>query len=84
VLTLSTVTGSAATAAKLAAQVPGAVAEAMEGFGVATAAAHRGIAVLEIRAISNQVGPRNRDAWRINEAVAVLEAASKILMEVLR
>jgi futalosine hydrolase len=84
VLTLSTVTGSAATAAKLAARVPGAVAEAMEGFGVATAAAHRGIAVLEIRAISNLVGPRDRAAWRIGEALAALEAASKILVEDLR
>lgn len=83
VLTLSTVTGSAATAAKLAVRVPGAVAEAMEGFGVATAAAQRGIAVLEIRAISNPVGPRDRAAWRIGEALAALEAASKILMEVL-
>jgi futalosine hydrolase len=38
VLTLSTVTGTAATAERLAAGFPTAVAEAMEGFGVACAA----------------------------------------------
>jgi futalosine hydrolase len=83
VLTLSTVTGSAETADELAARVPGAAAEAMEGFGVATAALIRGIPVLEIRAISNPVGPRDRAAWRIKEALAALEAASSILVEVL-
>ncbi|WP_047153920.1 futalosine hydrolase [Aneurinibacillus tyrosinisolvens] len=83
VLTVSTVTGSAATAAQLAARVPGAAAEAMEGYGVATAAQGHGMPVLEIRAISNAVGPRNRAAWRIGEALQVLEAASSVLLEVL-
>ncbi|MBP1996592.1 futalosine hydrolase [Paenibacillus eucommiae] len=83
VLTLSTVTGTAATAAKLALQVPQAAAEAMEGYGVAAAAYQRGIPVLEIRAISNLVGPRDRSAWRIGDALTALEAASSVLMEVL-
>ncbi|MFC7440467.1 futalosine hydrolase [Laceyella putida] len=83
VLTVSTVTGTAATAAELAARVPGAAAEAMEGFGVATAAHDRGVPILEIRAISNPVGPRDRAAWRINEALDALEAASSVLLEVL-
>lgn len=83
VLTVSTVTGTAASAAKLAARVPGAAAEAMEGYGVALAAFDRGLPVLEIRAISNMVGPRDRDAWRIKEALDVLEAASSVLSEVL-
>lgn len=83
VLTVATATGSAATAAALAARVPGAAAEAMEGFGIATAAQQRGVPVLEIRAISNAVGPRDRDAWRIGDAFKALEAASSVLAEVL-
>lgn len=83
VLTLSTVTGSAESAAELAARVPGAVAEAMEGYGVALATHHLGVPVLELRAISNLVGPRDRAAWRIKEALDVLEAASSVLLEVL-
>jgi len=83
VLTVSTVTGTAASAAELAARVPGAAAEAMEGYGVALAAHDRGVPILEIRAISNPVGPRDRSAWRIEEALNVLEAASSVLSEVL-
>ncbi|WP_041275043.1 futalosine hydrolase [Desulforamulus reducens] len=84
VLTVSTVTGTAASAQSRAARVPGATAEAMEGYGVALAALDCGIPVLEIRAISNLVGPRDRSAWRIKEALDVLEAASLVLSEVLR
>ncbi|MBO9608188.1 MAG: futalosine hydrolase [Paenibacillaceae bacterium] len=84
VLTVSTATGTAATTAELQARVPGAVAEAMEGFGVAAAAADNGVPALELRAISNAVGPRDRSAWRIGDALAALEAASVHLPEVLR
>lgn len=83
VLTVSTVTGTAARAAELAARVPGAAAEAMEGYGVALAARDYGLPILEIRAVSNLVGPRNRSAWRIKEALEVLEAAGSVLLEVL-
>ncbi|WP_342437540.1 futalosine hydrolase [Paenibacillus sp. FSL L8-0436] len=83
VLTVSTATGTAETAAALAARHPGAVAEAMEGHGVAVAARHFGIAALELRAISNPVGPRDRAAWKINEAMDALAAAAAILLEVL-
>lgn len=79
ILTLSTVTGTAATAQILASRIPGAASEAMEGFGVALAAADQGIPVLEIRAISNLVGPRDRASWRIEEAMAALTEASRIL-----
>jgi len=83
VLTVSTVTGTAASAAALAARVPGAAAEAMEGYGVAIAALDSGIPILEIRAISNLVGPRDRTAWRIKEALDLLAAAGPVLLEVL-
>lgn len=83
VLTLSTITGTTATAAELAARIPGAAAEAMEGFGVAYAAHDAGLPVLEIRSISNPVGPRDRTAWKIKEALEALQAASSVLPEVL-
>ncbi len=73
VLTVSTVTGSAERAAELTGRHPGAVAEAMEGFGVAEAAAGHQLPVLELRGVSNAVGPRDRAAWRIGDAFATLE-----------
>ncbi|MET7905633.1 futalosine hydrolase [Streptomyces sp. NPDC005355] len=75
VLTVSTVTGSAERAAELLGRHPGAVAEAMEGFGVAEAAAAQSVPVLEVRAVSNAVGPRDRAAWRIGEALDALGGA---------
>ncbi|MEW2284945.1 futalosine hydrolase [Streptomyces sp. NPDC047841] len=72
ILTVSTVTGTAARAAALRDRHPGALAEGMEGFGVAEAAAAHGVPVLEIRAVSNPVGPRDRAAWRIGDALAAL------------
>jgi len=79
VVTVSTVTGSAARAAELAARHSGVLAEAMEGFGVAEAAAAHGVPVLEIRAVSNAVGPRDRAAWRIGDAFAALTGAFRTL-----
>ncbi|MFJ4825445.1 futalosine hydrolase [Streptomyces bacillaris] len=75
VLTVSTVTGTAARADALRAAHPGALAEAMEGFGVAEAAERAGVPVLELRAVSNAVGPRDRAAWRIGDALAALTEA---------
>ena len=79
VLTVSTVTGTAARAAELADRHPGAVGEAMEGFGVAEAAAGHGVPVLELRTVSNAVGPRDRAGWRIGEAFAALELSFALL-----
>ncbi|MCX4906554.1 futalosine hydrolase [Streptomyces sp. NBC_00878] len=75
VLTVNTVTGSAGRAAELRRRHPRALAEAMEGFGVAEAAAAHGVPVLELRAVSNPVGPRDRAAWRIGDALAALTGA---------
>lgn len=79
VLTVSTVTGTAGRAAELAGRHPTAAAEAMEGFGVAEAAAAYGVPVVEIRAVSNAVGPRDRAAWRIGEALDALRQAFALL-----
>ncbi|MFD7963577.1 futalosine hydrolase [Streptomyces zaomyceticus] len=79
ILTVSTVTGTAGRAAELAERHPGAAAEAMEGFGVAEAAAAYGVPVVEIRAVSNAVGPRDRAAWRIGEALGALRHTFELL-----
>ncbi len=79
VLTVSTVTGTAARAAALAAAHPAALAEAMEGYGVACAAAAAGAVFCELRTIANLVGPRDRSAWRIGEALAALTTAATSL-----
>ncbi|WP_354641887.1 futalosine hydrolase [Kitasatospora camelliae] len=90
VLTVSTVTGSAERAAALAERHPEVAAEAMEGSGVAEAAARFGVPVAEIRTVSNAVGPRDRAAWRIGEALGALERAfaalpyERLLKEVTR
>lgn len=83
ILTVTTATGTSATAEQLAKRVPGAAAEAMEGYGVAVAANKLGLPVMEIRTISNAVGPRDRAAWRIKEALQALEAAFSTITEVI-
>lgn len=75
ILTVNTATGTAATAAALLERHPDAVGEAMEGFGVATAASRKGLPAAEVRTVANLVGPRDRSAWRIGDALAALTAA---------
>jgi futalosine hydrolase len=84
VLTVSTVTGTAERTATLAARFPAAVAEAMEGYGVACAARDAGLPFAELRTISNPVGPRDRAAWRIPQALAALTAAAPALVTVVQ
>jgi futalosine hydrolase len=76
VLTVSTVTGLGERAAELRHRWPRAAAEAMEGAGIAAAAAACGVAFAEVRAISNPIGPRDRAAWRIGAALAALTSAA--------
>jgi futalosine hydrolase len=75
VLTVSTDTGTRAGADRLLARWPGALAEAMEGAGVAAAALRHRVAFGELRAISNPVGPRDRAGWQLGAALAALGAA---------
>ncbi|MFC9424814.1 futalosine hydrolase [Streptomyces sp. NPDC056987] len=82
VLTVSTATGTAARAAELTARHPRAAAEAMEGYGVAEAAAVHGVPCTEVRAISNVVGPRDRASWRIGRAMESLRHAFTLLTPV--
>jgi futalosine hydrolase len=75
ILTVETVTGSRETAARLEARHPGALVEAMEGAGVAQAALGLGLPFLEVRAVSNPVGPRDRASWDIPGALGALAGA---------
>ncbi|MER0245661.1 futalosine hydrolase, partial [Streptomyces sp. HSW2009] len=83
VLTVSTVTGSAARASELTTRHPRALAEAMEGFGVAEAAAGYRVPTLEVRTVSNPVGPRDRAAWQIGAALDALAGAFTALARTL-
>ncbi|MFI1191694.1 futalosine hydrolase [Micromonospora sp. NPDC020750] len=80
VLTVSTVTGTSAGTEALADRHPDAVAEAMEGYGVAVAAAQAGLPFAELRTVSNPIGPRDRASWRLREAFAALTAATAALV----
>ncbi|MGS2615585.1 futalosine hydrolase [Micromonospora sp. LZ34] len=80
VLTVSTVTGTAVSTEELLRRHPDAVAEAMEGYGVAVAAAHAGLPFVELRTVSNPIGPRDRDAWRMRDALAALTTAAAALV----
>jgi futalosine hydrolase len=75
VLTLSTMTGTAERAAELMG-AHGGIAEAMEGAGVAHVAALHGLPVLELRAISNEVGLRDRSSWDLAAALTSLGTAA--------
>ena len=72
VLTVSTASGTPAAAAELARRhAP--LAEAMEGAGVAQAAARYGRRAAELRTVSNVVG--SRTGWDLPRALGSLEAA---------
>jgi len=75
ILTVNTVTGTDAHADDLRRRYPGAVAEAMEGYGVAVAATRAGVRYGELRVVSNRVGRRDRRAWDIPGALRRLEHA---------
>ncbi|GAB3852332.1 hypothetical protein GCM10029963_41670 [Micromonospora andamanensis] len=79
VLTVSTVTGTTTSTDELIRRHPDAVAEAMEGYGVAVAASQAGVPFVELRTISNPIGPRDRDAWRLSDALTALTAAASAL-----
>jgi futalosine hydrolase len=60
---------------------PAAVAEDMEGFGVALACRLAGVPLTIIRGISNTAGDRDHARWRVPEALA---AAAGLTLRILR
>jgi futalosine hydrolase len=81
ILTVQTGTGTDERAAELMRRHPAAVGEAMEGYGVAAAAELAELPFAEVRAVSNLVGKRDRDAWRLDLAFAALTAAATPIAE---
>jgi futalosine hydrolase len=81
ILTVTTATGTDERAAELIRRHPDAVGEAMEGFGVAAAAELADLPFAEVRAVSNLIGRRERDAWRLDLAFAALTAAARPIAE---
>jgi futalosine hydrolase len=75
ILTVATVTGTSATAAELQRRHPDAIAEGMEGAGVAAAATLHDVAFAEVRAVSNLIGPRRREDWDVPGALDALGRA---------
>ncbi|MCW2502622.1 MAG: futalosine hydrolase [Actinomycetia bacterium] len=79
VLTLATMTGTETAAAALCAAHPDALAEAMEGYGVAWAATEHGLPWAEVRAVSNLIGRREKSMWDIPRAFAALGKAMDVV-----
>ena len=76
---MQTVTGSEASL-KLLQKTYNADSESMEGAAVFYVANQFKIPALQIRAISNYVEPRNRDNWKIKEALDALTSVVKPLI----
>lgn len=79
-LTTCAASADAAQAAVRRAHLPGADAEDMEGFAVALACALESVPLRIVRGVSNEVGDRAPEHWRIPAALA---AARELALEVL-
>jgi len=69
-LTVCAPSSTAQEASARRARFPDALLEDMEGFGVACACALAGVPLAIVRGVSNVAGDRQRDRWRIREALA--------------
>ena len=78
--TVHRASGSAATIEKIRAKYPAVATESMEGGAFVYACARAGVNWTQLRAISNYVEPRNRDNWRMGEAIGGLNAALQRLL----
>jgi len=79
-VTVSSASGSSREAAERRERHADAVAEDMEGFGVALACALERVPLAIVRGISNAAGDRDPKSWRIREA---LEAARRAAIDAL-
>ncbi|WP_421948319.1 futalosine hydrolase [Phaeodactylibacter xiamenensis] len=80
-ISVNRVHGSAASIEQLRQQYPDAEIESMEGAAFFYACLMEKVPFLEIRSVSNFVEPRNRDNWKVEEA---LSALNKTLIELLQ
>lgn len=79
-LTVSTCSGTEAAAARLTERHAG-IVEDMESAAIAHIATRHRLPFLLVRGISNRVGRRDRDAWRIDDAASACAAAVRVLVE---
>ena len=80
-ITVARVTSTQETAARLARA--GAQVESMEGFAVLRAAERAGVPAIELRGISNRVGPREQSGWDFAAGVRGLERVLLALFDLL-
>lgn len=78
-VTVSCCSGTRAGGAEMAARVPGALVEGMEGAALAHVAAIYGVPFLELRAISNRVEDRDLSRWRIRDAAEAAQQAVRVV-----
>lgn len=78
ILTLSAMTGTDSRAIELF-ERHHALAEAMEGAGMAEAATRWGLPVMEIRSMSNLVGDRDREVWQLGPALGRLSEVCSVI-----
>jgi len=80
-VTVCAASADAEEAAQRRVRHPTALAEDMEGFGVAMSCRLAGVPLRIVRGASNRVGDREHARWRIGEA---LDAAARVAFEVIR
>lgn len=83
IATVATCSGTDRLAAEVVRRT-GAIAEAMEGAAVLHAARRQGTPALEVRAISNSTGDRDRQRWEIGKAFSTLRHAAPAILRLLR
>ena len=79
-ITVNTVHGSAAAIARVVERFHPQV-ESMEGAGFMYACLIHGVRFAQVRAVSNVVEPRNREAWRMADAIRNLGDAARSIIE---
>ena len=82
IITVTTATGTTTTTNRLRKRWPGAMIEAMEGGAVAAVAKAFSIPFIELRSVSNLVGPRRRNEWQIPAALDGLEQAFRVIAKI--
>jgi futalosine hydrolase len=78
--TVSTCSGTDARARALADRT-GAIVETMEGAAIALVCREAGVPWVQLRAISNRTGDRDRAGWDLPRAAGVVQAAVRMLLE---
>jgi futalosine hydrolase len=79
-VSVNRVNGSAAGIARLRTRFPEAQVESMEGAAFFFACLQAGVEPLQLRAISNYVEVRNREAWKMKEAISALNGTLQQLL----